>query len=85
MNEVNLLESLPKDIIRLILKHFLSNEDAIKCFLTIRFFHQACDEITLKLLKRSYFLNTSKFAPKEYHSLMKKEYKACKCGVIYKK
>jgi hypothetical protein len=85
MNEVNLLESLPKDIIRLILKHFLSNEDAIKCFLTIQIFHKACDEITLKLLKRSYFFNISKFAPKEDHaSFMKNEHKSCKCGVIYK-
>ena len=79
------LESLPKDIIRLLLKYYLSNEDAIKCYIKIRIFYESCDKITLNLLKRIYFINILKFAPpNEPGKYYPNDWKACKCGVIYK-
>ena len=78
------LQSLPTDIIRLILKYFLSNEDAIKCYLRIRIFHEACDDITLNLLKRKYFLNLMEFQPEEDYVYLSKTTNVCKCGIFYK-
>jgi len=51
------METLPKDVVRLLLTNYLSADDAVKCYLHVRLFHDACNVFTLGLIKKKYYSN----------------------------
>lgn len=77
------METLPNDIIRLILVEYLASDDAINCFLHLKIFHYACNETTLHKLKRKYFNFFGAYANKYENAIyVEQGNKVCSCSAI---
>lgn len=75
------METLPKDILRLLLSDYLSADDAVTCYLHIKLFHTACNVVTLRQIKMKYFsICWNEHEPtRSLHGWV-----ACSCGRVVK-
>jgi hypothetical protein len=75
------METLPKDILRLLLVDYLSPNDAVQCYLHIKLFHTACNVVTLRQIKMKYY---SIFWNEHEPTRSLHGWVACSCGRVVK-
>lgn len=75
------METLPKDIFRLLLVDYLSPNDAVTCYLHIKLFHTACNVVTLRQIKKKYY---SIFWNEHEPTRSLHGWVACGCGRVVK-